>query len=547
MSKQSAPALAAACTFDGPLEAVLFDMDGVITDTANAHAVAWQRLFDEFLKQRADGGGDAFQPFDVGQDYRRYVDGKPRYDGVGSFLASRGIELPWGREGDDPDARTVCGLGNRKDRYFRAWLDENRVRAYPGTLKFIDALRKASVKVASFSASRNADAVLSNAGALELFDARVDGGDLARLDLPGKPDPAMLIEAAVRLGASPGRTVVVEDSIAGVEAGARGGFGCVIGVARGGHGDELRRAGAHLVVGDLAELMLSEDGELGVKTLVNLPGAWQREDEIVQRLAGKEPVVFLDYDGTLTPIVEDHTRAFLAADMRDAVQRLSRRCKVAIVSGRDLEMLRGLVQLDSVYYAGSHGFEIGGPDGARDSLERGVEFLPELDEVEQALRKKLADIDGHSVERKRFSIAVHYRQVAEDDAGKLEAIVDGMLAEHPRLHRGLGKKVFELQPDIDWNKGHAVLWLLERLGVDRAEVVPLYVGDDVTDENAFRALAGEGLTVVVRDDEPRPTAADYALSDIADVRRFLERLIEIAQGARTLGRHTPRSTGESLR
>jgi len=346
MTKQSESALAAVCAFDGPLEAVLFDMDGVITDTANAHAAAWQRLFDAFLKQRADDGGDALQPFDVERDYRRYVDGKPRYDGVSSFLESRGIALPWGREDDAPDVNTVCGLGNRKNRYFRAWLDENQVRTYPGTLKFIDALRKASVKVASFSASRNADAVLSNAGALELFDARVDGGDLARLGLPGKPDPAMLIEAAIRLGASPAGTAVVEDAIAGVEAGVRGGFGCVIGVARGGHGDELRRAGAHLVVNDLAELRLSEDGVLGVKTLVNLPGAWQREDEIVQRLAGKEPVVFLDYDGTLTPIVEDHTRAFLAADMRDAVQRLSRRCRVAIVSGRDLEMLRSLVRLD---------------------------------------------------------------------------------------------------------------------------------------------------------------------------------------------------------
>lgn len=532
MKAHSASPSVAVAGLQGPLGAVLFDTDGVITDTARAHAAAWQRLFDEFLQARAQSKGEAFRPFDIERDYRLYVDGKPRYDGVRRFLESRGIELPEGSEDDGPDAQTVCGLGNRKNRHFRAWLEQNRVQPYPGTLQLVRALRQAGVRIAAYSASRNAGAVLRNAGVLDLFDASVGGSDLARLELPGKPDPAMLWEAASRLGVPPEHCAVVEDAIAGVEAGARGGFGLVIGVDRGDYGDELRKAGAHLVVRDLGELALTPGKQLSVKTLANLPSVWQCEDQIQRHLAQKKPVVFLDYDGTLTPIVEDHTKAFLSQDMRAAVARLGKCCTVAIVSGRDLEMLRSLVKLDSVYYAGSHGFEIAGPRGTGESLEKGVEFLPELGAAEQALRGRLAGIDGHAVERKRFSVAVHYRRVAGDDLGKLESIVARALAEHPRLRRGYGKKVFELRPDIDWNKGRAVLWLLERLGLDGPEAVPVYVGDDITDEDAFRALAGRGVTIAVRDGGTRQSAADYAVNGTRELERLLDLLAAIATGAK---------------
>jgi len=503
------------------LKAVLFDMDGVVTATAKVHAAAWQRVFDEFLEAQ-DGSG--FRPFDPKRDYRRYVDGKPRYAGVESFLASRGIELPYGGVADPPDALTVCGLGNRKDGYFRAWLVGHRAQAFPGTVKLVRELRDAGIRVAVFSASRNAVDVLSSAQVLDLFDAKVDGGDLARLRLPGKPDPAMLREAAARLAMKPEQCAVIEDSIAGIEAAVRGGFGCAIGVNRGEHAAALRDAGAQLVVHDVAELALASSGaerRLVVKTLADLPTVWDHNAELRRRLQGRELAVFLDYDGTLTPIVEDHTRAFLAGEVREAVRALSERCKVAVVSGRDLALLRSLVQLDTVYCAGSHGFEIAGPAGRRVSLERGVEFLPEIDAVERALRTRLAGIAGHSVERKRFSVAVHFRQVAPRDVSLLEDVVDAVLAEHPHMRRGHGKMVFEIQPDIDWNKGEAVRWLLERLGADLPDVVPVYLGDDITDEHAFRALAGRGVCVAVRDGATRPTAADFALDHVADVPAFL--------------------------
>lgn len=510
------------------LDAVLFDIDGVITDTARAHAAAWQRLFDEFLMARAERHGEEFRPFDLRSDYRQHVDGKPRMAGVRSFLDARGIALPYGDENDDPDSETVCGLGNRKDRYFNAWLAENQVDPYPGTLELVKALRRAGVKTAVFSASRNAEAVLRKADVLDLFDARVDGSDAAQLGLPGKPDPAVLLEAARRLGATPRRTAIVEDAIAGVEAGAQGGFGLVIGVARGGYGDKLASAGAHIVVHDLSELRFTPEHGLALKTLANLPSIRDREDEIRKCLAGKTPVVFLDYDGTLTPIVADHTKAVLAEDMRAAVAALASRCPVIIVSGRDLGKLQERVNLESVWYAGSHGFEIVGPADSVAQLERGTDFLPELDEVERVLQTRLADIEGHALERKKFSIAVHYRQVTPDAVETLRSVLDETLAAHPGLRLGHGKKVFEIRPDIDWSKGEAVRWVLRQTRIDQPGTVPLYVGDDITDEDAFHVLAGRGLCIAVRHDESRQTAADYTVADTQEVKRLLEMLTAIA-------------------
>lgn len=504
------------------LEAVLFDMDGVVTDTAQAHADAWKRLFDEFLRARAEAGGNEFRPFDPNREYREFVDGKPRHAGIRSFLRSRGIDLPEGTPEDPPDAVTVFGLGRCKQNYFRAWLKANRVRPYPGTLKLVHDLRNLGVKTAVFSSSRNAEDVLRSAGVLDLFDAKVDGKDLTEFSLRGKPDPAMLLEAASRLGVQPEHAAIVEDAIAGVEAGARGGFALVIGVNRGGYGDALKESGAQIVIDDLSELVVSKDRRIAVKTTDGLPAVWDCERALRARLSGRSLAAFLDYDGTLTPIVEDHTRAFLADDMRAAIAQLAKSCKVAIISGRDLQMIQRLVKLDTVFVAGSHGFEIAGPDGSSERLERGVESLPEIDQAERRLREELSDIAGHSVERKRFSIAVHYRRAAEEDVPRIEAVVDEVLSACGGLQKGHGKKVFRIQPNLDWHKGRAVLWLLERFRRDDPDVFPIYVGDDITDEDAFRALAGVGLTIIVRDRESRRTAADYAVADTDEVRRLID-------------------------
>lgn len=254
------------------LDAVLFDMDGVITDTAAAHAAAWKQLFDGWLGER---GGD-FRPFDEDADYRAYVDGKPRLDGVRSFLASRGIDLPFGSEDDPPERATICGLGKRKNHYFNDWLAANRVRAYPGSLDLVARLRRAGLRLAVFSASRNATAVLESAGVLDRFDVKVDGSDMAELGLPGKPDPAILLRAARLLAVAPARAAVVEDAIAGVQAGLAGGFAQTIGVDREGHGERLLEAGAAIVVADLGELALDVTGRLvaaGLPPVPSMPAA----------------------------------------------------------------------------------------------------------------------------------------------------------------------------------------------------------------------------------------------------------------------------------
>ncbi len=239
------------------VDAVIFDMDGVVTETVPVHMAAWKRLFNEYLEVRAAAGGEAFRPFDA-VDYRRFVDGRPRYDGVRSFLESRGIHLPHGEPTDPPERETVCGLGNRKNAAFLASIAEQGVRAYPTTVEFIRHLRAAGCRVAVISASENASEVLRAAGVRGEFRVKVDGSDAARLGLPGKPDPAVFVEAARRLGVPVGRTAVVEDALAGVEAARRGAFPVVVGVDREGSGSALAASGATLVVRDLGELLAGD-------------------------------------------------------------------------------------------------------------------------------------------------------------------------------------------------------------------------------------------------------------------------------------------------
>lgn len=238
----------------GRFAAVLFDLDGVLTDTARIHAAAWKRMFDDFLRRRAERRGEDFVAFDVDRDYKRFVDGMPRYDGVRRFLESRGIDLPEGGPEDPPDAETVHGLGNRKNLLVNELLEHGGVEPYPGSVTLVHQLRDRDVRTAVVSSSKNCAAVLEAAGIADLFDVRVDGKVATELDLPGKPAPDTYLEAARRVGVRPEDAVVVEDAISGVEAGRDGHFGLVVGVDREGDPQALRDHGADLVVADLGEL-----------------------------------------------------------------------------------------------------------------------------------------------------------------------------------------------------------------------------------------------------------------------------------------------------
>lgn len=236
-------------------DAVLFDLDGVLTATARLHAEAWKRTFDEYLETRAARSGEPFRPFDSREEYKKHIDGKLRYDGVASFLESRGIRLPWGSEDDPPDRETVCGLGNQKNELAKQLMKSLGVEVFEGSVRWVRRLREEGFRTGVVSASRNCEAVLSAAGIAGLFDARVDGVAAAEMGLAGKPAPDMFLEGARRVGAVPGRTVVVEDAISGVQAARAGGFGFIIGVDRKGDPASLERAGADLVVADLGALV----------------------------------------------------------------------------------------------------------------------------------------------------------------------------------------------------------------------------------------------------------------------------------------------------
>ncbi|MFO8175820.1 MAG: trehalose-phosphatase [Longimicrobiales bacterium] len=538
-------------------DAVIFDLDGVLTDTASLHFKAWKEMFDGYLEETA--GPRQKREF-TREDYREFVDGKPRYDGVESFLNSRGITLPYGAPGDSPEDETYCGLGNLKNEYYHRLLKEGGVDLFDSTLPVLDRLESEGVARGLVSSSRNTRLVLESAGIHDRFDAIVDGNDLAKLNLPGKPDPALFLEAAKRIGVEPERAVVVEDATSGVRAGREGGFGLVVGVDRDNAAQGLKGAGADVVIRDLRDLPFLQGGNDGSggsdasvtsdpdpapekdaeeadgtdpeagAVIRELPSALEMEAEVRKILEEGIPAIFLDYDGTLTPIVDDPSEARLSPDTRRVLQRLADLCTVAVVSGRDRWDVQNLVELDGLIYAGSHGFDVSGPEGV--SQRRGEEYLPALDEAARRLEEAVAELDGAFVERKRFAVAVHFRKAEAGAEPRIEEWARRTEAEIPELRLTGGKKIFELRPDLEWDKGKALLHLLEVLGFGRekSRAVPVYIGDDLTDEDAFRVIRSHGLGIVVRgEDDERVTAARYALEDPGQVREFLESLVGIVE------------------
>ncbi|MGY1938428.1 trehalose-phosphatase [Nocardia gipuzkoensis] len=503
-------------------DAVIFDMDGVVTDSASIHAAAWTELFDSFLNQRPAGAGQDRSPF-TEDDYLRYVDGKPRYRGVADFLAARGIALPWGRPSDSDRAETVCGLGNRKDHLFLEQVSREGVRVFESTVTLVRRLGEAGIRTGVFSASRHCAEVLTAAGVADLFTVRVDGIDAERLGLPGKPDPSMLLEAARRLGAEPDRTVVVEDAEAGVAAGRSGGFALIIGVDRHAGTDRLLAQGADIVVADLAQVRLCG----GFRRISELPDAMERWSRIVDLLGTEKLAVLLDFDGTVAEVVADPADAEPIDGVATVLTTLATQCPVAVISGRELTDLQDRVGVDGIWYAGSHGFELMAPDGARHVHDAMPGAERALAEAAGELRRILHDITGALVEHKRFAVAVHHRNVAAENVGRVVAAVH-QAGHAAGLRVTHGRRVTELRPDVDWDKGTALRWILDHL---TAPVLPIYLGDDLTDEDAFDAVEADGIAIVVRAEESgdRHTAARFSVAGPRQVRDFLERLAELSR------------------
>ena len=501
--------------------AAIFNLDGVVTRIAKLQVSAWKRLFDAYLRERSTQEGEDYRYFDIDLDYHRYVDGRPRYQAIKHFLLARHIDLPIGNPDDPPERETVCGLGNRKNQIFTGIVQERGVEVYGCAIALIHRLRRAGIKTAVVSASKHCDLILEQAKIIRLFDARIDGYEAERLDLDSKPDPDIFLEAAHRLGVAPARTAVLEDTVIGITAGIRGRFALVIGVDRGRQEQKMREHGASFVVRDLCGVDVegsdADEGLSSPRSLIDMT-------LVSKQLAGKRPAVFLDYGGTLAPIRDRPEDAGLSEDMRLILRDAARLMPVVVVSGRDVEEVSRLVGMPEIIYAGSHGLEIRGPD-LHLELPEGVDALDDLDNAAEALVEPLESIPGACLERKRFAIVVRYRQTGGKDSSRVQAAVARIQARFPRLHLTGGKEVIELLPDIDWDKGRVVRWLLSELDLNGPEVLPIYIGDDVTDEGAFRAVRGHGLGLLVSD-RPHPSAATYRVTDVGHVAALLRHLVE---------------------
>ncbi|MBL7071534.1 MAG: trehalose-phosphatase [Candidatus Omnitrophica bacterium] len=528
---------------------VIFDLDGVVTRTASVHGKAWKTVFDDYMKMREKRDAEPFREFTHESDYLPYVDGKPRYQGVKSFLESRNIHIPFGDASDPAGKETVCGVGNKKNDHFREILKRDGAEVFSSTIDLIKQLKEVGVKVGVASSSKNCKIILESVGHGNLFETRIDGVVSAELGLHGKPEGDIFVVAAEKLGTEPRESIVVEDATSGVQAGRNGGFGLVLGVARENNESDLLEHGADVVVRDISEINIEWIEKWFRRKPKPLPG------EQADRETGFEPdpekdglkfkinpaylrsgkdlisdkrkfVFFLDYDGTLTPIVSRPDLAVISKEMKSTVEKLSGKHMVAIVSGRMREDVEGLAEIKDIFYAGSHGFDILGP-GFSMIHPKAKEAISVVAEVIEKLSKKLSNIEGLIIEKKKFSVAVHYRLVDEaKHLPQIKAFVENIAKEYGSLCLMKGKKVFELLPNISWDKGQAIRWIMKALKLSWKESSCVYIGDDVTDEYAFRSMRTRGTGILVSKDL-RPSAADFWLSSPDEVRSLFEKIIAL--------------------
>lgn len=502
------------------IKAIITDLDGVITSSARQHEKAWKKTFDEYNERRRKEGKNDFPPFSE-KDYARHIDGIPRYDGVNNFLVSRGLELPYGTPEDPAGKQTVCGIGNRKNEIFQEIITGEGVKVYQKNIDRLKDWKEQGMKVALISSSRNCRKILEITGLDNgLFDAVVDGMTSAERRIPGKPAPDIFLEAAKELKVAPHEAMIIEDARAGVEAGRKGNFKLVIGIENASSKAELLEQGAHFVVQNLQELDIEFKKEREPK---DLPSALGNFQELKDNYMQKKSFLFLDFDGTLAPIVEHHADAAISEEMRRLVKILAEHYPVAVISGRGMVDVMQRVGLPNLYYAGSHGYEISGPNEFFKENEEAQQVLPLFDEIEPILREQLQEIHGVDFERKKFTLAVHYRQVKQEDEQDVHHRIEKVLRDYPQLTRAGGKKVVEIRPNINWHKGKAVEFLKREISKEE-NPFSIYVGDDVTDEDAFREVSN-GLGILVGDHDNR-SYADYALKDLEEVKTFFRELIK---------------------
>jgi alpha,alpha-trehalase len=508
--------------FNNKIDTIILDLDGVVTDTASLHEQAWKQTFTAFLTDFSKRANQQFQSF-THDDYLEYLDGKPRLQGAQDFLHSRNIDLPEGFDDDPPGFLTVGSIANQKNHLYYQFIDTQGVSAFPDTKIMLIKWRLQGYKLALISSSKSCRYIIDRAGLSGAFDAIVDGNDLVTMKLKGKPDPDMFLYTTEKIGSTYNHTAIIEDAVSGIEAGKRGNFAAIIGVARNDHPQLLLKHGADKVVFTLTELSPQPQ----IRYIKEVPSFTNTIDEFLKTHSVNKFSIFLDYDGTLTPIVSRPEEAIISRQTKNILRKLSQKCTVAIISGRDRQEIQSLIDIDSLYYAGNHGFDIAGPQNCS-YIHPSVKIIQTyLSRAELLISDSLSSIRGILIERKRFSIAVHYRQVNPDSVETIRNELNRICSAVNGLKVTSGKKVFELQPDIEWNKGTAVLWLIEKL-LPIASLTPertiLYIGDDLTDEDAFREIADIGISVLVGSHDT-VTAAKYHLNNVDQVIDFIETLV----------------------
>jgi alpha,alpha-trehalase len=504
------------------LKSVIFDMDGVITDTAKIHFKAWKKIFDNYLIEDAEKRKISFLPFTL-DDYIRYVDGLSRRDGIKYFLQSRKI-ISSGENPSPEEEETIAKIAAIKNKTFLQLIEKEGVSVFESTVLLIKELQKNDIKTAVISSSFNCQDILKKANLISLFDTIVDGKALQTSHLKGKPNPDIFLEAAKRIQANPSQTVVIEDAISGIIAGKAGQFGLVIGIDRQQKwASQFKQHGADIVVRDLSEIKLTQIKQ----KLINSPSLKGIcIGDIKKDLINKRIILFCDYDGTLTPIVKRPKLAHLSHDIKDTLFRLKNYCDIVIISGRELSNLETMVGINGLYYIGNHGFEIIGPKHFATKFEVGKEFLSEIQRAHQDLISLLSSTDNCIIEDKKFSLSVHYRLVTEEkEIAHIKEVMRKISANYPRLVMHYGKKVFELRPNFDWNKGKALNFLIQKLNYPKNEYIPIYLGDDITDEDGFSAVSKNGIGILVSD-EVKETYAHYRLHNPSEVNYFLKDMLD---------------------
>jgi alpha,alpha-trehalase len=507
-----------------PILAALCDLDGVITNTANIHAQAWQETFDHFFWQLQHKTHYYYPPFNIVDDYRTFLDGKPRLAGIKDYLRAKNIYLPAGQETDE-DGDTLYSLANQKSQRFLQLLEQQGVEAYPENLHKLQEWKQQGMKLAVVSASKNCRQILKLANLDTFFEVCVDGLVAEQKQLRGKPYPDTFLYAAKELNIHPHEAMVVEDALAGITAAKAGGFGLAVGLICAKNYTVMQDADADVLINDLSELMWDKHVicyPVEHKSLIN---ARHHIDKLSEMLSHHQLAIFLDYDGTLAPIVAHPEAAIISDGMREALARLSQQTKVSIISGRDNETIRQFVKLPNIRYIGDHGLDIDQPDGIQTTLTNTSYFIPLLQNISKQLSQALGSIAGVQLEPKKYDVAVHYRSVKKEDQRKVIKTTEQIVQQYTDLKIMPGKKVLDIYPNIEWDKGKALQWILWQLQLERSTIYPLYIGDDLTDEDAFRALPAQGIGILVGDHGEK-TYADLWLEDVTAVEKFLYALIK---------------------